>query len=75
MSVRAKYEIDGSALQNMEMTISFTMTVAEWSNLNNALPKTGYEAVNLGSAIRDAMQSVNRASTRIFTYPPQGEPL
>lgn len=70
MNVRAK--IDDLQVENMELTISFTMPVKYWRELMRQ-QSSAYPAWQLSSHIAKALGHLSRATDATFTAPSPGE--
>lgn len=68
MTVRATYQIDDKQIDDMNLTITFTMTVNEWRNLMSKMP-TGYEPYHLRNTIATALGDITKATKQSYHYP------
>lgn len=69
MTVCAQYELDGTQIEAMDLTISITMKVSEWHTFMRTVPRDGYENHHMGRVISGALGDVTRASQNKYTYP------
>jgi hypothetical protein len=76
MTVRALYKINEKAVDAMDLTIAFTMTVSEWRRIMEICARTGYEGGQVESTIMTALGDIRRLASRDYSYPvgPNAEP-
>lgn len=68
MTIRAKYKIDDKQIENMDMTITLTMTVKNWRDLMRIIPTT-YPGWDVSRTIADALGDLTRATERTYVLP------
>lgn len=73
MSVRAKYKIDDKQIDAMDLTITLTMSVADWRSLMREQNHT-WPACDVGRAIATALGEITKATERHY-FDPRQPPL
>lgn len=69
MSVTASYSISEKLIEEMELSISITMTVLEWRALMRAVPSNDYVPNRVGQLIASALGDVARACEKQYSFP------
>lgn len=67
--MRAVAKINEAQVQNMDLEISFRMTVAEWRKLMEQMPHREWPSSDLGRHIAAVLGHVTKATNATFTDP------